>query len=115
MSEHYTEGSAKFPAIPNGSAAAAILAAGIGTFVFAVTAFAGDKSAAIKSGLIFYKPTGPLSGVAGTAVALWILCWVFLEWRWGNKTVPGKMVCVTSLVLLVLGLLLTFPPIVDFL
>ena len=115
MSEQYIEASATSPAIPNGSAAAAILASGIGTFIFAVMAFAGDKSPAIKSGLIFYKPTGPLSGVAGTAVVLWILCWVFLEWRWAKKTVPGKVVCVTSLVLLALGLLLTFPPIVDFL
>ncbi len=115
MSERDTDLSAAPPAIPNGSAAAAILAAGIGILVFAVTAFAGDKSPAIKSDLIFYKPTGPLSGVALIGVVCWILCWVLLEWRWGKKTVSGKSVCTASLVLLALGLLLTFPPIVDFL
>ena len=57
-----------------------------GILVFAVTAFAGDKSPAIKSDLIFYKPTGPLSGVAVIGVVCWILfCWVLLEWRWGRK------------------------------
>jgi len=115
MSEHVTDISASSPAIPNGSAAAAILASGVGILVFAVTAFAGDKSPAIKSDLIFYRPTGPLSGVAAIGVGCWILCWVLLEWRWGKKTVSGKSVCAASLVLLALGLLLTFPPVVDFL
>jgi hypothetical protein len=115
MSELQTDVSAISPSIPNGSAAAAILAAGIGIFVFAVTAFAGDKSPAIKSALIFYKPTGPLSGVAAIGVVCWILCWAVLEWCWGKKTVSGKSVCTASLVLLALSLLLTFPPIVDLL
>ena len=47
----------------NGSGAAAILAAGIGCFALAVLACAGDKLADVKNSLIFYKPTGPLSGV----------------------------------------------------
>jgi hypothetical protein len=50
------------PALTNGSGAAAILAAGIGCFALAVLACAGDKLAAVKNSLIFYKPTGPLSG-----------------------------------------------------
>src|ERR1700759_1395579 len=115
MSERETDLSTVSPAIPNGSAAAAILAAGIGILVFAVAAVAGGKSPAIKSPLIFYKPTGPLSGVAMIGVVGWILCWVLLEWRWGKKTVSAKGVCTVSLALLALGLLLTFPPIVDFL
>ena len=115
MSEHSSNIAAESPAIPNGSAAAAILSCGIGIVAFAVTALAGDKSPAIKSGLIFYRPTGPLSGVAVIGVVCWILCWALLEWRWGNKSVSGKGVCTASLVLLALGLLLTFPPIVDFL
>ncbi len=36
-------------AIPNGSGAAAIFSAGFCSFVLAVLAFAGDKSAIIKS------------------------------------------------------------------
>jgi|SRR6185312_6504458 len=115
MSERNTDLSVASPAIPNGSAAAAVLASGIGILVFAVTAFAGDKSPAIKSALIFYKPTGPLSGVAAVGVVCWILCWVLLEWRWGKKTVSAKGICAAALVMLALGLLLTFPPMVDLL
>jgi hypothetical protein len=47
------------PALTNGSGAAAILSAGIGSFALAILTFAGDKSANVKSMLIFYKPTGP--------------------------------------------------------
>ena len=52
--------------MPNGPAAAAILAAGIGCFMVALFALLGDKIAAFKSMMIFYKPTGPLSGVTAT-------------------------------------------------
>ena len=61
------------PALTNGSGAAAILAAGIGSFALAVLACAGDKLAAVKNSLIFYKPTGPLSGVTTTAIVIWLV------------------------------------------
>jgi hypothetical protein len=59
------------PTIPNGSGAAAMLAAGIGSFVLAIIALAGDKSVPIKNSLNFYKPTGPLSGVTTVAIVVW--------------------------------------------
>ncbi len=101
------------PALTNGSGAAAILAAGIGSFALAVLACAGDKSAAVKNSLIFYKPTGPLSGVTTTAILIWLLAWGILEWRWRNKTVAVGRVSAVALALLGLSLLLTFPPAVD--
>lgn len=97
----------------NGSGAAAILAAGVGSFALAVLAVAGDKSAAIKSSLIFYKPTGPLFGVTTGAILIWLLTWGILEWRWRNRAVAARRISVVALVLLGLSLLLTFPPIVD--
>jgi hypothetical protein len=100
-------------AIQNGSGAAAILSAGLGSFVLAVLAFAGDKSALIKSYLVFYKPTGPLSGVTTTAILVWILTWAILEWRWLNRTVAAGRIFAIALALLGLSLLLTFPPVVD--
>jgi hypothetical protein len=103
------------PIIPNGSGAAAMLAAAIGSFVLAVIAFAGDKSISIKNSLNFYKPTGPLSGVTTVAILVWLLAWLILEWRWGKRAVAMSRINRVSLTLLVLSLLLTFPPIVDFL
>jgi hypothetical protein len=101
--------------IPNGSGAAAILAAGVGAFALAALAFAGDKSLAVKNGLNWYKPTGALSGVTTAAIAVWLLVWVALEFRWRNKDVAAGRAATVALVLLGLSLLLTFPPIVDLL
>ena len=101
------------PVLTNGSGVAAILAAGIGSFALAVLACAGDKSAAVKNSLIFYKPTGPLSGVTTVAIVIWILTWGILEWRWRNRTVAIGRISVVALALLALSLLLTFPPVVD--
>ena len=103
------------PTIPNGSGAAAMLAAAIGSFVLAIVAFAGDKSVSIKNSLNFYKPTGPLSGVTTIAILVWFLAWGFLEWRWGKRAVAMSRINRVSLALLILSILLTFPPIVDLL
>jgi hypothetical protein len=102
-------------ALTSGSGAAAILAAGLGSFALGVLAFAGDKSAHVKSSLIFYKPTGPLSGITTTAILIWLLIWGVLELRWRKKTVAVGSIAATALVLLGLSLLLTFPPIVELL
>jgi uncharacterized membrane protein len=103
------------PAVPNGSGAAAMLAAAVGSLVLAVLAFAGDKSVPIRNSLNFYKPTGPLSGVTTVAILVWFLAWGFLEWRWGKRTVAMSRINRVSLAMLALSILLTFPPIVDLL
>ncbi len=103
------------PVIPNGSGAAAMLAAAFGCLALAVIAFAGDKSVPIKNSLNFYKPTGTLSGVTMVAIVVWFVAWGFLEWRWGKRTVAMSRINRISLAMLVLSILLTFPPIVDLL
>jgi hypothetical protein len=97
-------------AVPNGSGAAAILAAGIGSFAVAVLTIAADKSALVKDLLVFYKPTGPLSGVTTGAIVVWLAVWAILEWRWRKETISMKPINVVAFVLLGLSLLLTFPP-----
>lgn len=97
----------------NGAGAAAILAAGVGAAALGVLAVAGDKSAAVKSAMVFYKPTGPLSGVTTVAIVVWLLSWAVLEWRWGKRSVAVGRVCGVALVLLGVGVLLTFPLVGD--
>lgn len=97
----------------NGAGAAAILAAGIGSFLLAVFAIAGDKSAALKSIFIFFKPTGPLSGVTTCAIAAWIVTWIVLHLRWRGRAVALARINLAAFALLLLSLLLTFPPIAD--
>jgi hypothetical protein len=102
-----------FAEVPNGSGAAAVLAAGIGSCFLGVLSIAADKSAFLKKLLIFYKPTGPLSGVTTTAILIWLLAWGILEWQWRNRTVAMRLVSALALALLGLSLLLTFPPVGD--
>jgi hypothetical protein len=100
-------------AMPNGSGAAAILSAGIGSLAVAVFSVAADKSSAVKNLFVFYKPTGALSGETTVAVLLWLTVWAILNWRWRNRSVSLSRINITALVLLGLGVLLTFPPLGD--
>jgi hypothetical protein len=97
---------------PNGPGAAAVLAAGIGSLAVAVFAIVADKVAAIKSLMNFYKPTGPLSGVTTCAILIWLAVWLILHRRWRSRQISSRSNTV-ALILLFLGLLLTFPPIAD--
>jgi hypothetical protein len=99
--------------MPNGPAAAAILAAGIGCFMIALFALMADKIAVVKSAVVFYKPTGPLSGVTTCAILVWLISWAILNWLWGRRMLSLGKINAAALVLLGLALLLTFPPIVD--
>ncbi len=108
-----TSTTARVQDMPNGPAAAAILSAGIGCFSVAFFALLGVKIAAFKAAMIFYKPTGPLSGVTTCAIAVWLLCWAILHWLLGSRMLSIARINAVSLLLLGMSLLLTFPPIVD--
>jgi hypothetical protein len=112
MTMHVTDTSAQ---IHNGRGAAAVLAAGIGSFLVGLFAVAADKSPAIKSLMIFSKPTGPLSGVTTCAIVLWLASWAVLHARWQSRTVELGRVSAIAIALLALGILLTFPPVADLL
>jgi hypothetical protein len=99
----------KSTVIPNGSGAAAILSAGIGSFAVALFTIVADKSAYAKNLFVLYKPTGPLSGVTAAAILLWLAVWATLEWRWRKRAVALSRINIIAFVLLGLSLLLTFP------
>lgn len=100
---------------PNGSGAAAVLAAGLGALVLAVLAVAADRIPAVQHAMVFYSPTGPLSGVTTSAIVIWLIAWFALDRTWRNRTVAMRAVGVAALTMLVLSLLLTFPPVADLL
>ena len=112
--EAMSEPQEKLP-LTNGPGAAALLAGGIGVTALGIFAVLGDTWPAFKKLMIFSKATGPLSGVTTCAVIVWLLAWGVLEWRWKQKTVRIGRVTVVACVLLVVGLLLTFPPFADLL
>ena len=101
--------------LPNGPGAAAILSAGIGSAALGVLALAGDAFPAINRLLTFYTPSGALSGVSTVAVIVWLVAWYVLARRWATKTVAMAGVNLAAFVLLAVGVLLTFPPVMDLL
>jgi hypothetical protein len=108
-------GAAAAEQVPNGPAAAAILSAGAGCALLGVLALAGDASKAIAKVLNFYNPSGPLSGVTTLAILFWLGMWFGLAKRWGSKTVAIGKVTMAAFILLIIGILLTFPPFADLL
>jgi hypothetical protein len=101
--------------LPNGPAAAAILSAGIGCLTLGLFAFAGDASPAIGRLFIFHQPTGPLSGVTSSAIVIWLVVWYASSRRWRSKAVAMGRVNLVAFLSLAFGILLTFPPFMDFL
>jgi hypothetical protein len=99
--------------IPNGSGAAAILSAGIGSIRGCNLRDCRRQIAFVKNLFVFYKPTGALSGETTVAILLWFAAWAILDWRWRKRTVSLRPINVIALALLGLSLLLTFPPIGD--
>ena len=103
------------PEIPNGAAAAAILAAGIGCFAVSLCGWLGDAVPALGHFFNFYRPTGPLSGVTTTAIVVWLASWFILSRAWAGKTLALGKINVAAFLFLSAGFLLSFPPIGDFL
>lgn len=101
------------PKLSNGPAAAAILSAAVGCFTIGLLQLLADVSPAVNKAMVFYKGSGALSGETTVAIVLWLLLWVVLGRMWNRKTVNLGRVNVASITLLVLGVLLTFPPLTD--
>ena len=101
--------------IPNGAEAAAILSAAAGCFGIGLFGLLGDALPALARCFNFYSPTGPLSGVTTTAIAVWLGLWLILARVWKGKSLPMGKINAMSFLLLGLGLLLSFPPFGDFL
>jgi lysylphosphatidylglycerol synthetase-like protein (DUF2156 family) len=91
------------------------LAAGIGSFALGLLAVLADKVPSIKSWMNFSNPTGPLSGVTTCAIFVWLAAWAILQMRWRGREVRFAPVSRIALILLALGMLLTFPPLADLL
>jgi hypothetical protein len=96
--------------LPNGLAAAALLAGGIGSFAVGLMTTLSEAVASLGPVLTFVKPVGPLSGKTTVAVIIWLIAWVALGWIWKDKDVDFGKVSLWAFILLGLGLLGTFPP-----
>ncbi len=101
--------------LPNGPGAAAILAAGFGCGMLGIFACGGDAFRVIGRALTIWPPAGPLSGVTTAAIAVWLAAWFALARRWARRDVNLARVNLAAGTMLIIGLLTTFPPIMDLL
>lgn len=101
--------------IPSGPAAAAILSVGAASCALGILALVADGSKAAGRWLMFYRASGPLSGVSTVAILVWLGIWFVLAKRWRGKNVDLGKTNALAFFLLACGLLLTFPPFTDLL
>ena len=94
---------------PEGPVAAAILAGGVGALALGVLTTLAEASPSIKEFLSFSDPVGPLSGKTLGAVLIWIVTWGILHFVYRDKAVESRKALTTALVLIVLGVVGTFP------
>ena len=92
----------------NGAAMAAVLGAGIGSF--AMGAFVLLNEAGLFTAPTLYGPAGGVSGRTTFATIVWLLTWGVLHARWKSREVASGSVFTWTVVLVVLAILGTFPP-----
>jgi hypothetical protein len=95
--------------VTNGAAMAAFLAAGIGSFVMGIIVILNE--AGIYSVPAIYSPAGGVSGRTALATVIWLVAWALLHSRWKRRQIESHRVNSATLTLIVLGLILTFPPV----
>ena len=101
---------------PDGPAAAAILAAGIGMFTLGLFTVLSEASVGIHDwleGWEFDQGVGPLAGKTLVAVIVWAVSWIVLGFAWRRKDVNLKMWFWVAFVLGALGFIGTFPPVFE--
>lgn len=98
---------------PTGAGAAAVLAASIGTFTIGLMTSLAAASAKLNTALAWKSAVGPLSGKTGVGVLTWLVAWVVLHTLWKDRNVNFGRAFTWAIVLIVLGFLLTFPPVFE--
>ena len=97
--------------LANGGLLAALVAAGAGCATMGLVYVGATASPTLNRMLTWYAPAGALSGMCGVTVLLWLLSWLGLHKGWSERNLDLRGPLTLAMGLLVLGVLLTFPPI----
>lgn len=97
--------------LPNGPAAACFLAGGIGSAALGFATVLTEMSTGVKQSLNWWNPAGPLTGKTGVAVAVFFMSWLLLAVMWKGKDVDFRKVSLWTVILVSVGIVLTFPPV----
>jgi hypothetical protein len=93
----------------NGAAVAAYVGAAIGALAMGLVVILNE--AGIFAAPALYGPAGGVSGRTAIAVVIWLIGWGLLHHRWKDREIEPRRVHVVAFILIVLGLLFTFPPV----
>jgi hypothetical protein len=93
----------------NGAAMAAVLGSGVGSFAVAV--FVLLNEAGLFAAPTLYGPAGGVTGRTTFATIVWLLAWGVLHMRWKSRDVAPGPVLASTVGLVVLGIIGTFPPV----
>ena len=97
-------------AVATGVAAAAMVSGGAGVLMIGLLTTGAEISAGLKELLNWTDPVGPLSGKTGVGIVAWLVSWFLLNTIWKEKDYDLRKAFLITLVLISLGVLLTFPP-----
>jgi hypothetical protein len=92
-----------------GPIAAVMVAAGVGALALGILTTLNEASESLNSFLRFSDRVGPLSGKTIIAGAVFFGVWGLLAGIWRRSNPPLRAAAVVSVVLIVLGLVGTFP------
>jgi hypothetical protein len=99
--------------LPTGPAAAAFLAAGIGTCAYGLITFIAQVARPFGQAITVYPPAGPLTGKTTLYVVIWLVAWGILHYLWRGKDVNIRTTFIATLALMAVGLLFMFPPVFE--
>jgi len=94
---------------PNGPAAAAIIAAGVGALFLGIFTVWNEASTGMHDFLEIDKGVGPLSGKTSFAVVAYVVTWALLAPLMWRKSFAWVPVLATTALLLAAGFIGTFP------
>ena len=98
-------------AVPTGAAAAAMISSAIGVFFIGFFTTMTGIIPGLGDFLNWWDPAGNLTGKTGLSIIIWLISWAVMNNKWKNTEYDlGKAFKIT-LILIGLGVLLTFPPI----
>jgi len=95
--------------VANGAALASFLGAGIGAFAMGVMVILNE--AGLFAAPAVYAPAGGVSGRTTFAALIWLIGWAVLHRRWKGRQIEPRRVNTATVLLIGLGVLLTFPPV----
>ena len=93
---------------PEGPAAAALLAAGIGAAALGLVTTVAAASETVNDWLRLSESVGPLSGKTIFAVVVWLVAWAVLHPLLRRSRVSSAVLAITA-VLVLIGVIGTFP------